>query len=63
MADVLAHSSNIGAIQIGLQVGEQNLYEYIQRFGFGKKTGVPLPGECGGMVRPCASGRRLPSVR
>ncbi len=52
MADVLARSSNIGAINIGLQVGDKNLYQYIRRFGFGKKTGVPLPGESSGMVRP-----------
>ena len=52
MADVLARSSNIGAINIGLQVGDKNLYSYIRRFGFGKKTGVPLPGESSGMVRP-----------
>jgi len=52
MADVLARSSNIGAINIGLQVGEKNLYQYIRRFGFGKKTGLPLPGESAGMVRP-----------
>jgi cell division protein FtsI (penicillin-binding protein 3) len=52
MADVLARSSNIGAINIGLQVGDKNLYQYIRRFGFGKKTGLPLPGESGGMVRP-----------
>jgi len=52
MADVLARSSNIGAINIGLQVGDKNLYNYIRRFGFGRKTGVPLPGESSGMVRP-----------
>jgi cell division protein FtsI (penicillin-binding protein 3) len=52
MADVLARSSNIGAINIGLQVGDKNLYQYIRRFGFGKKTGLPLPGESAGMVRP-----------
>jgi cell division protein FtsI (penicillin-binding protein 3) len=52
MADVLARSSNIGAINIGLQVGDKNLYDYIRRFGFGKKTGLPLPGESSGMVRP-----------
>jgi cell division protein FtsI (penicillin-binding protein 3) len=52
MADVLARSSNIGAINIGLQVGDKNLYRYIRGFGFGKKTGVPLPGESSGMVRP-----------
>lgn len=52
MEDVLARSSNIGAINIGLVVGEKNLYDYIRRFGFGKKTGIPLPGESAGMVRP-----------
>ena len=43
MDDVLARSSNIGAINIGLQVGDKNLYEYIRRFGFGKKTGCRFP--------------------
>jgi len=52
MEDVLARSSNIGAINIGLAVGDKNLFQYIKRFGFGKKTGVPLPGESAGMVRP-----------
>jgi cell division protein FtsI (penicillin-binding protein 3) len=52
MADVLARSSNIGAINIGLQVGAKNLYDYVRKFGFGKKTGLPLPGESSGMVRP-----------
>jgi cell division protein FtsI (penicillin-binding protein 3) len=51
MAQVLEKSSNIGAIKIGLQVGEENLYEYVKRFGFGKPTGIPLPGESGGMLR------------
>ena len=40
MADVLARSSNIGAINIGLQVGDRNLYNYIRRFGFGKREVV-----------------------
>jgi cell division protein FtsI (penicillin-binding protein 3) len=51
MADVLAHSSNIGAIQIGLKVGEKNLLEYVRKFGFGRTTGIPLPAESSGMVR------------
>jgi len=51
MADVLANSSNIGAIQIGLKVGDQKLYEYVRRFGFGRKTGIELPGESAGMLR------------
>jgi cell division protein FtsI (penicillin-binding protein 3) len=51
MADVLAHSSNIGAINIGLKVGEHNMYDYVRRFGIGQKTGVELPGESAGMLR------------
>jgi len=51
MADVLAKSSNIGAIQIGLKVGDQQLYRYVRKFGFGRKTGVELPGESAGMLR------------
>jgi cell division protein FtsI (penicillin-binding protein 3) len=51
MADVIAKSSNIGAIKIALQVGNEKLYEYVRAFGFGKPTGLPLPGESGGVVR------------
>jgi len=52
MEMVLAKSSNIGAIQIGLKVGSSKLYEYVRRFGLGARTGVPLPAESPGMVRP-----------
>jgi cell division protein FtsI (penicillin-binding protein 3) len=51
MAEILARSSNGGAIQIGLKVGQQNLYNYVRKFGFGRKTGVDLPGESPGMLR------------
>jgi cell division protein FtsI (penicillin-binding protein 3) len=54
MAMVLAQSSNIGAIQIGLRVGPNNFYEYVRRFGFGSRTGLPLPAESPGMVRKLA---------
>ena len=52
MADVLAKSSNIGAILIGTRVGRENMYDYARRFGFGQKTGLPLPAESGGKLRP-----------
>ncbi|MGI8742139.1 MAG: penicillin-binding protein [Bryobacteraceae bacterium] len=52
MEDVLARSSNIGAINVGLKVGEKNLYDYVRRFGFGKRGGLPLPGESAGILRP-----------
>lgn len=51
MRDVLAKSSNIGAIEIGLQVGREKMYDYVRRFGFGQKTGIPLPGEDRGRLR------------
>lgn len=56
MEDVLARSSNIGAINIGLTVGPR-LIDYVRKFGFGKKTGLPLPGESSGMVRRLPSGK------
>jgi cell division protein FtsI (penicillin-binding protein 3) len=49
---VLAKSSNIGALKIGLQLGEASLYATYRRFGFGEPTGVPLPGEAEGVLRP-----------
>jgi cell division protein FtsI (penicillin-binding protein 3) len=62
MAMVLAKSSNIGAIQIGMRVGEANLREYIRRFGFGRKSGIPLPAESGGKVRKVWGKTSLSSV-
>jgi len=50
--EILIKSSNIGAAKLGLQLGEQRLYEYIRRFGFGERTGVQLPGEIGGLLYP-----------
>jgi cell division protein FtsI (penicillin-binding protein 3) len=49
---ILAKSSNIGALKIGLQMGEPALYATYRRFGFGEETGLPLPGEAAGMLRP-----------
>ena len=49
---VLAKSSNIGALKIGLALGEANLYGAYRRFGFGEPTGLPLPGEASGVLRP-----------
>jgi cell division protein FtsI (penicillin-binding protein 3) len=51
MADVLAHSSNVGAIMIGQKVGDRALYKYQRKFGFGEKTGIDLPGESAGLLK------------
>jgi cell division protein FtsI (penicillin-binding protein 3) len=49
---ILARSSNIGALKIGLQLGEGSLYAAYRRFGFGEPTGIALPGEAAGVLRP-----------
>jgi cell division protein FtsI/penicillin-binding protein 2 len=50
--DVLVKSSNIGAAKLAISVGDQKFYEYIRRFGFGERTGIELPGEISGLIRP-----------
>jgi cell division protein FtsI (penicillin-binding protein 3) len=52
--EVFEKSSNIGAIQVGMKVGDQTMYDYIRLFGFGRKTGIELPGESSGLVRRVA---------
>src|SRR5205807_6989804 len=41
--DVMVHSSNIGAVRVGVAVGPDRFYRWIHRFGFGERTGIPLP--------------------
>jgi cell division protein FtsI (penicillin-binding protein 3) len=64
MAMVLAKSSNVGAIQIGMRVGQANMHQYVRKFGFGQKSGISLPGESAGKVRQLArwSKASLPSM-
>ncbi len=52
LAGVLAHSSNVGIIRVGLRLGAQRLYEGASRFGIGKPSGIDLPGEASGTFRP-----------
>ncbi|HEV2062709.1 MAG TPA: penicillin-binding protein 2 [Solirubrobacteraceae bacterium] len=50
-ADILAQSSNVGAIIIGKdKLGARRFDQWVRRFGFGKPTGVDLPGEESGQV-------------
>lgn len=51
VAQAFAKSSNVAAIKLGLQVGKEKMFEYLTRFGFGKKTGIELPHESPGIVR------------
>ncbi len=51
VADILANSSDVGAIKIALRMGSAKFYDYIRTFGFGTPTGVDLPGESRGLVQ------------
>lgn len=50
----LAKSSNVAAIKLGMQLGNQRLVRYIERFGFGRRTGIELPAESRGLLQPAA---------
>jgi cell division protein FtsI (penicillin-binding protein 3) len=50
VADILAQSSDVGAIKVALRLGAPKFYDYIRAFGFGTPTGVELPYESRGRV-------------
>ncbi|HEY7966820.1 MAG TPA: penicillin-binding protein 2, partial [Solirubrobacteraceae bacterium] len=52
VAQILAHSSNVGAIQIGELLHPEGVYSWVTRFGFGSPTGIQLPFEERGSVPP-----------
>jgi cell division protein FtsI (penicillin-binding protein 3) len=52
VSDIIAESSNVGAIKVALRLGDDRLYKYIRAFGFGQTTGIELPGETRGMTKP-----------
>jgi len=52
VAQILAQSSNVGAVKIGLELGADRFYSWVRRFGFGDPTGVAFPGEEQGIVPP-----------
>ena len=52
VADILAESSDVGAIKVGMRLGDDRFYKYIRGFGFGQQTGIELPGETRGLTKP-----------
>jgi membrane peptidoglycan carboxypeptidase len=52
--EIIQNSSNVGAIKLGLRLGDERLASYIDRFGFGKPTGIDLPGEEKGLTKPAS---------
>jgi cell division protein FtsI (penicillin-binding protein 3) len=56
---IIAYSSNVGAIKLGQAAGRERLSETLLRFGFGRPTGIDLPSESAGIVHPLKRWNRL----
>lgn len=54
LREVVAYSSNVGAAQLGFRIGKERFERYIRSFGFGAATGLDLPGEAKGLLRPAS---------
>ncbi len=52
VATALARSSDVAAVKLALKVGQDRFYQYVRAFGFGQRTGMELPGETRGLLRP-----------
>jgi cell division protein FtsI (penicillin-binding protein 3) len=50
--EALEHSSDVAAVKLALRMGPDRFYQYIRNFGFGSRSGVELPGETRGLLRP-----------
>lgn len=63
VADILKKSSNIGAAKIALLLGEARLEKYLRDFGIGRRSGIEIPGEEGGLFRPRSQWDTLTATR
>jgi cell division protein FtsI (penicillin-binding protein 3) len=62
VAQILQHSSNVGVITIAKMLGKDRLLHWIDRFGFGKRTGIDFPGESSGLLPTYWSGSTIGNV-
>ena len=61
--DIVAYSSNIGMAQIGARLGGERIHRALDAFGFGRRSGIELPGETPGILRePVSSLRRADAI-
>lgn len=51
MTDVIIHSNNVGMVFVSRKLGEENMVDYIKRFGIGERTGIDLQGEASPKLR------------
>ncbi|NOX21015.1 MAG: penicillin-binding protein 2 [Nitrospirae bacterium] len=52
LKEIIQKSSNVGAVKVALELGPDRFFRYVQKYGFGQKTGIDLTGESPGIVKP-----------
>jgi len=57
--EVVEHSCNVGFVSLGLELGLDKYYQYLNAFGFGQKTGIDLPGEAKGILVPRTRAKQI----
>jgi len=59
VADIVKHSSNIGALKIADRLGQNRLYRYVRGFGFGAPSGADFPSDLPGLLPPLRRWSRI----
>jgi len=59
LKEIIRWSINVGMIRVALRLGEERLYDFLRKMGFGQETGLGLPGEVPGTLRPVAEWSKL----
>lgn len=58
-AQIVENSCNVGFVQVGLDIGMEKYFHYLNAFGFGKSTGIDLPGEAEGILVPESRAKQI----
>jgi cell division protein FtsI (penicillin-binding protein 3) len=59
VSEIITFSSNIGAVKIGQRIGYKKFHDYLEKFGFGAKTEIDLPGEQDGFMRSVKDAKEI----
>lgn len=59
LREIISESSDVGAIKVGLRVGDAKMYDHIRHWHFGRATGIELPAESPGLLRPVGNWSRI----
>jgi cell division protein FtsI/penicillin-binding protein 2 len=59
VSEIMQFSSDVGVIKLGLRLGDDRLSGYLDRLGFGHATGIDLPGEVRGLLRPTSKWSKI----